>query len=104
MTIRLEDAAKCPKCGVPGEVVNRTQIVDEGELWDVVAYKCDTELCPWCDSHWFVQSDKNGIVYEREIGERGMDKTFPKISADQLALGRRILENAIREEHISDGK
>lgn len=104
MTIRLEEAAKCLKCGTPGKLTAayRRHIFEQGSWWDLCVYTCDRELCPWNGESWLVQSDPNGIVFEREIGPRGMDKTFQPISNDQLAFGRRVVEDAIRAEHNRD--
>lgn len=100
MTITVEEACKCESCGRPGQLVGaQTRILERGEYWDICVYLCDNKLCLKLDNTWAVQSNKNGIVYEREIGERGMDKTWKPMSSDQMAYGRRIVEDAIQQEH-----
>lgn len=101
MAVRLEDAAKCPKCGTPGKIigVSKNHSFEKGAWWDLVVYQCDQKLCIDSGFTWLVQSDKDGHVFERDMGTRGMDKTFEPMSADQLAYGRMIVEDAIGREH-----
>lgn len=101
MAIQLEEAAKCSKCGLPGELISTRPIISEGTKWDLSEYQCDRQSCPWEGWNWLVQSDANGIVYEREIGSRGMDKTFNPISPGSLSRGKANLEDALRREVVS---
>lgn len=97
--VTVEQAAKCPKCGKPGRLNYSAKHTDDnGVDWDVVAYICDNELCIWLNTGWLVQSDKNGIVYQRDQGERGQDKQFERMSPDLKAAGRRYLEDIVRRD------
>lgn len=101
MATRVEDAAKCPKCGEVGALKTTTRVEDErtpGKWWDLGEYECATELCVWFGTGWAVQSDENGLVYERPKGERGMDKTFTPMSPDLKAAGRAFLEDIVERD------
>ena len=98
MATHLHDAIKCPKCGTPGKLISNRKHDEDGIIWDLTEYMCDVKLCLWLNTSWIVQSDPNGLVYERNKGNRGMDKTFVTMSQDQLAFGRMIVEDAIGKE------
>jgi len=96
--VDVREASKCPKCGHFGEVAKASKVRDEfGSLTgeDLVIYICVTEVCPWFHTGWAVQSDAQGNIPERNIGTRGMDKTFERMSEGALSQGRAILEEAI---------
>lgn len=102
--VPIEEAAKCPKCGKEGKIkqaVRNAMDTMTGKRTgdDVVVYICDTEICTWYNTGWVVQSDKNGNVYERNHGPRGIDKQFPAMTPDQLSRGRAEVEDIIRREH-----
>lgn len=101
MTISLEEASKCPKCGVAAKLTTayKNHSFEKNEWWDLCVYVCDRKVCLNYNEPWLVQSNKNGIVFERNIGDRGMDKTFEPMSKDQLAFGRMIVEDALGKEH-----
>lgn len=97
--VTIQEAAKCPKCKKEGRLDQNFKHTDEHNInWDVTTYICDNEICPWYNTGWVVQSDKNGVVYERDIGERGMDKDFPKLSPDVKSVGRMYLEDIVRRD------
>lgn len=95
MTVTVDEAAKCPKCGVLGKLRSTRRRFFEGEWWDVGAYYCVNEDCNWFNTGWAVSSNEQGIVYERPQGERGQDKTFNKMSRAQLAHGRAQVEEVL---------
>jgi hypothetical protein len=97
MSISLEDAAKCSKCGKPGQLDIAKPLEDGGHL---NVYICDNDRCEWGSirSGWVVQTDRRGMVYEREIGGRGHDKSFPEMSNDLLSQGQRVVEDAVRRD------
>jgi hypothetical protein len=98
--ITVEEAAHCPKCGEVGKLVSHEQSFtdDYGKKWDVVTYECDNEKCVWFGTGWPVSSDERGVVYQRPQGPRGQDKTFEPMSQDQLAYGRRVIEDVIKQD------
>jgi hypothetical protein len=72
----------------------------EGGVQTGTLYRCmcRTKGCDWFDTGRAVQVDMDDKVYERpgtREGEgRGMEKTYEEMSPDQLAFGRRVLEDA----------
>lgn len=103
MPVRVEEASKCPKCKIVG-VLQSTEHIGamdprgDGKEWDLAAYVCATEGCEWFGTGWAVQSDADGFVFERERGERGMDKTFTTLSPDLKSAGRRYLEDIVNRD------
>jgi hypothetical protein len=97
MTISLEEAAKCPKCSKAGKLDGVRVLEDGGHL---NIYLCDNSRCEWGmeSSGWVVQTDRRGTVYERPKGDRGHDKSFPTMSEQLLAQGRRAVEDAVRRD------
>jgi hypothetical protein len=95
MTIPLEEAAKCPKCSKPGKLDGARALEDGGHL---NVYLCDNNRCVWLNTGWVVQTDKRGMVYERPIGDRGHDKSFPVMSNQVLSAGQRTVEDAVRRD------
>lgn len=93
--ITIDQAAHCPRCGEVGEIakkdVKRHYI--DGEYWDVYVYICPNRSCVWYNTGWIVSSNERGIVYQRKQGERGQDKTFFRLTPDQMAVGRRMVED-----------
>ena len=106
LPVPLEEAAKCTKCGKPGELVMVKPTPQELGGGHVNVYICDNPGCVWGaeKTGWIVQTDERGFVFERPRGERGMDKDYPKMSPDALSRGRMILEDAINQEHIDRSK
>lgn len=99
----IEEAAKCPRCHLLGRLSHSSKTRDDqGVEWDVSEYHCDTEGCAWEGTGWVVQSDKNGIVYERPRGERGMDKTFEPLSKEALFRGRAEVEEVVGHDMESE--
>ena len=101
MAISLEDAAKCGKCGKAGKLDSVFELPDGGHA---NVYICDNNLCIWGmeRSGWVVQTDARGTVFEREIGERGMDKTYPTMTPGLLASGQRKAEDALERDLRND--
>lgn len=105
--VTIVEASKCPICGDQGKLRRSNKVDgDDGQKWDLATYYCPNEEgCRWAKqgSGWLVQSDKEGNVWERSRGERGMDKTFEKrtISPDRLSFGRRVIED-IKQKDLRD--
>ena len=96
MAKTLEEVSNCPKCGQAGErSLHRADPRDNTKLYTI---KCMTKTCRWFDTSWAVQVDGDGQVFERERGERGMDKTFPSLTPGQLAAGQRMIEDIKGED------
>ena len=97
---RIEDVAPCPGCGklrVMTKSQGRTD--DRGHPCDVAVYVCDTEGCKWYQEGQLIQTTPDGRVYERERRADGrIEKTFPDFTPDQLAYGRRQVEQVIEAD------
>jgi hypothetical protein len=98
--ILITEAAKCHLnrgCKQTGKLVSSKRIRDEdGDPCDIAVYECQTDLCPRVGERWLVQSDPRGVVYQRPPAGRGggIEHTFPHMTPDQLAQGRRAVEQA----------
>lgn len=101
--VTLDQASHCPRCGELGTIakkdVKRHRI--DHEWWDVYALLCVNSSCVWFNTGWLVSSNDRGIVYQRTQGERGIDKTFRKLSPDQIAMGRRMVED-LKQQDLRD--
>lgn len=97
--ITIEQAAKCPKCGVLGRLhTSRKTFAEGGEPCDIATYHCVTEACSWYGTGWAVQSDSRGMVYQRDQGTRGQDKTFNPLSREAMARGQRQVEDLMQRD------
>lgn len=100
--ISLDKAARCKSCDEPGAVIISQRLWSHklNEPVDVAVYECPRTLClnGGPDNRWIVQSDLNGVVYEREHGERGHDKEFPQRSEESRSKGRQVVEDALGYE------
>lgn len=95
-TIKEVGADICPKCNKPMQEMRRdTARNPDGDPVIVYAYNCLTEGCSWEGTGRAVQTDMRGNVFQRPMGERGMDKDWPKLSPDALYRGKIAVEEAI---------
>jgi hypothetical protein len=104
--VTIDEAAKCPKCGVVGKLKVSKRKFFEGEWWDVAVYECANQRCTWFDQPgWLVSSNERGEVYERDQGPRGQDKTFTPMSPGALSRGRMDVEEvAGKDVEADDGE
>lgn len=56
----------------------------------VYTYECHNERCKWFNQRWIVQVRSDGTIPDPSKGP----KSFPDMSPDMLAAGRRIAEEA----------
>lgn len=101
--VTVEMASHCPKCDEIGVVAKQKaerHYIDR-QYWDVLVYQCTNTICPWYNTGWVVSSNERGIVYQRAQGPRGIDKQFTKLSPDQMAMGRRLVED-IQKQDLRD--
>ena len=89
-TITLAEASHCPRCNQRGETEQVRDLPNRDKMHVLI---CKNEGCEWYNTGWVVQVAPDGSVFQREQGERGQDKTFPKLTEDQLAYGRRTMED-----------
>jgi hypothetical protein len=105
----LEEASKCPRCDLTGEVTSTRKApkttpdgdliiprVPDGAM--VRTYECQNERCTWYGTGWVVQVNPDNTVPIRARGGRGSEKQFPVMSREQQAMGRRTLEQIQAEE------
>lgn len=102
----VEEASKCPRCSVPGELKSSRRAperdanmrkIPTGTM--VHTYACVTESCRWFETEWVVQVFPDNTVPIRERGERGAEKDFPALTPDQKSIGRATIEDIIKAEH-----
>jgi hypothetical protein len=103
-TTTFEEAKHCPKCGNVGEERSAVKL---GSDHGVMHYLyCASQLCPWFDTPWMVQTLDDGSVPVREPDRSPQD--FQPISADMKAMGRRYMEDILRRDlrgtDIDEGK
>jgi hypothetical protein len=91
----FEEAIRCPKCDQPNEVVS-TAPAPQGVI---SVTECKNERCKWFgpDNRRAIQVLPDGTVPVRETG-RNAEKDFPAMSEGQMAMGRRIIEDAINRD------
>jgi hypothetical protein len=99
----FDEAKTCPKCKNPMQVESKEALPHIGSNCYLYTVICYTEGCRWFGTGRAIQVN-NGIVYERPRGERGMDKTFPTMTPDQLARGQRDVEDAVQRDLRSEGR
>lgn len=93
----FDEAKCCPKCAKPGEA-KLERVIDRRANTRLYTVKCLNEGCRWFNTGWAVQVDGEGMVFERNRGPRGMDKSFPVMSPDQLAHGRAQVEDVLKRD------
>lgn len=83
----LEEASRCPKCGIPGEDVGSIP----GNKFGVKVHTifCRNDRCRWFDTSWIVQVNPDGSIPERKPGPA----EFPALTGGQEAAARRVLED-----------
>ncbi len=103
-TVSEEGADICPKCKRQMENTDsiKRKVPNSGEMCIVLTYICNTEGCAWETTGRVVQTDLRGNVFKRKIGERGMDKDFPKFTPNQLSHGKRVVEDYLRKRIEDD--
>jgi hypothetical protein len=101
--VSFDEARTCPKCGNLMEAELDANASNVRLKREVYVTKCMTELCSWYGTGRIIQLD-NGVVFERQIGNRGMDKTFKPMTADQLAMGQRMVEDAVNRDLRDTGR
>lgn len=97
----FDEARECPHCKKPMEATLYSR--DEHIKREVYTTKCMTEGCRWYGTGRIIQLD-NGIVFERQQGPRGQDKTFKPLTNDQLAVGQRMVEDAVQRDLRDKGR
>lgn len=75
MEITFEEAQRCPRCDVPGEIKETRPSANHSKLHIIT---CQNSRCVWFETDWVVQQLSDGTVPVRETTERSR-KTFPEI-------------------------
>lgn len=60
-----EEATRCPKCSLPGEVKIKRPAPADAHLprgTEIHTVYCKTTLCPWYNTCWIVQVNPDGSV------------------------------------------
>lgn len=95
-TTSVEDAKYCPKCGVAGREMGTKVLPELRRGSKVILFQCENPRCRWYESQWPVQVNPDGTVPLRP--SKGAEKQFPELSQGQLAMGRRVLEDAVNRD------
>lgn len=102
--VTIDEAAHCPKCNEIGTIAKKEvkrHYIDR-EWWDVYVYICTNDGCVWYNTGWLVSSNERGVVYQRNQGTRGQDKTFVGLSNEQLSYGQRMIEDLVQRDLRDD--
>ena len=76
-TVSFEDAQRCPRCDVPGEIMSTRNARDnKGKPTKIHILRCQNIRCSWFQTDWVVQQLEDGTVPIREGQEQ---KTFPAV-------------------------
>lgn len=103
-TVKDLGADICPSCNQTMTEKKREFAKNsDNETVINIAFTCDTEGCEWEGTGRAVTTDMRGNVFQRNMGPRGMDKDWPKLSPDALFRGKVALEE-ILGERIEDDK
>jgi len=94
-TTTFEDACHCPKCDNPGEERVTTKLARGHGVMHYIY--CVSELCPWFDTPWMVQTLDDGSVPIREMDTRAPND-FQPMSQEMKAMGRRYMEDILRRD------
>lgn len=80
-----EEACRCPKCGKPGEVTDKSPAKNLKRGTALHTVYCRTELCRWFNTCWYVQVNPDGSVPEAKnhTGEPKLYQGFE--NHDQMA-------------------
>ena len=89
-----EEAKRCPKCGNPGD--DQKQVSLPRGRGSIHYIYCTTQLCPWYGTCWMVQTRPDGTIPNR-LEQLGPPDYRP-MSADQLAVGQRLVEDAVKKD------
>lgn len=93
-TATWEEAKCCPKCGTAGNDFSQRRAPNGNGY--VHMLRCENALCPWNNSSWVVQVDRDGNIPKRNVLVGGGD--LAPLSTDALMMGRRILEDIVQED------
>lgn len=85
----FEEAKQCPKCGKPGEDRSVTPAPNLPIGTTLHHIYCTTELCPWYNTAWVVQVNKDGSIPAPK-NHTGEPKHYQQL--DDPDLEKRIIE------------
>lgn len=111
MTLPLptfEEAKICPKCDRPGQVRKVSPVPGMARGTKVHLVYCVTELCPWYNTPWTVQTNPDGSVPppRNHTGEKKIYQGFEGHDEEARHLVDILKRNAAAEteDHSSGGK
>lgn len=91
----FEEAKRCPRCKFPGE---ETAVLPGDRGSKVHTLVCRTPGCPWENTNWIVQVQRDGSIPLRKTG----DKDFPELPMWAQNQGRRMVE--LVEHELDQGE
>jgi hypothetical protein len=95
-----EEATRCPKCRKPGEVTRKDKTGKQSRLPKgtmVHTVYCRNQICPWLDTCWLVQVNKDGTV-PPPTNHKGQAKIYPtERFKDHDEMAKRVVD-ALHQE------
>jgi hypothetical protein len=102
-----EEATRCPKCGNPGNVRIKAPAPRAANLpigTTIHTVYCEHELCPWYETCWMVQVNKDGSVPPPK-NHRGSAKIYQGFeNHDQMARDINAAMELQRQREVSPNK
>ena len=83
----LDEAQKCPKCGLTGNVRNERMFPDRTKLLNIY---CENDRCSWYNTSWNVSVRSDGSIPDPQI-HKG-PKTYVGFEHDDLVAKRLIAD------------
>lgn len=92
----FEAAKRCPKCQEPGHQRHVERLRDGGKVFGL---ECKNQVCPWYDTGWVVQVDKDGEIPDRMDKPRA-PTVHANISDEELERFRESVRRTPREGEV----
>jgi hypothetical protein len=87
----FEEAKRCPKCQVPGMEVREQKLAEnKGKVHFI---ECINPVCKWFQTSWMVQVRPDGTIPDMTKDTDTGERSFPKMSQEQIDMGRRVMED-----------
>jgi len=103
MSMTEEQAKRCPRCTVPGRVVNKRTIrAHGGDPAGMFTMQCGNLKCRWYQTNWVVQVNTDGEVPERDSGHE--PKSFPGLATTMTQQEAKDYIDVITKDMTVDGE
>jgi hypothetical protein len=71
LTPQYEEAKKCPRCGMPGEVTGRMPAPNTLPGTQLHTITCRNEGCRWYSTSWIIQVNPDGSIPPPQAHRKG---------------------------------